>query len=414
MKIVFAPDSFKNTLSAAEVAEILKKKAAEIFPGCEMQAIPLADGDKGTIDTLTSLLGGSRHLTRARDYLGREIPVSYGVIYGNAMVIEATELLWARESMESSIQQKILFSSSRGVGELMLQGLDMGFRRFFIGAGASVVNDGGMGCAQALGVRFYNERGQLLEASGINLQEVVSIDDSGLDERLLESEVIVMCSVNNALTGYKGTTYVYSAQNGAGPDELLCLERGMRNYAGLLEKKKKISICHEAGTGACGGLPASLRAFCQARLTSGISTVLDLIRFEELVGDASLVVVGEGIMDQTTIYGKAITGIGMLCKAKGIPVVALAGGIGRGADQIYHYGVNSMMSMVDMVMEEEYAVENAEELLGQAAERMFRFLVSGMQMQVKENCLSRSRTHLYSGEEREHRLHWAVDPDLEG
>ena len=129
MKIVFAPDSFKNTLSAAEVAEILKKKAAEIFPGCEMQAIPLADGDKGTIDTLTSLLGGSRHLTRARDYLGREIPVSYGVIYGNAMVIEATELLWARESMESSIQQKILFSSSRGVGELMLQGLDMGDRK---------------------------------------------------------------------------------------------------------------------------------------------------------------------------------------------------------------------------------------------------------------------------------------------
>lgn len=414
MKIVFAPDSFKNALSAAEVAEILRKKAEEIFPGCEMQVIPLADGDRGTIATLVSLLGGSSHRMKAKDYLGREISVSYGVIHEDAMVMEATELLWDREGMGDSIQQKILFSSSYGVGEMIVQGLDMGYRRFYIGAGASMANDGGMGCAQALGVRFYNERGQLLDASGINLQEVASIDDSGLDKRLLESEIIVMCSVNNALTGYKGATYVYSALNGAGPDELLCLERGMRNYARLLEEKKKIPICDEAGTGACGGLPAALRAFCQARLTSGISTVLKLIRFEELVGDASLVVVGEGIMDQTTIYGKAITGIGMLCKAKGIPVVALAGGIGKGAEQIYHYGVNSMMSTVDMVMEEEYAIENAEQLLERAAERMFRFLVSGMQMQAKENCLARARTHLYSGEEGQHHLHWAVDPDLEG
>lgn len=412
MKIVFAPDSFKNSLSAVEVADILRRKAEEFFPGCEMQEIPLANGDRGTIDTLISVLGGSCHLTVARDYTGKQVDVSYGVITGDTMVIETTELLQDRENMEGSIREKIMLSSSYGVGELIRYGLDLGYRRFYIGAGASVVNDGGMGCVQALGVRFYNERNQELEAAGINLEAIAYIDDGELDPRIREAEITVMCSVNNELTGYKGATYVYSAMNGAGPDELLCLERGMRNYGKLLEEKRGIPICDVAGAGACGGLPASLRAFCQARLTSGISTILQLLHFEKLVEDASLVVVGEGLMDQTTIYGKAIAGIGMMCKAKGIPVAALVGGMGKGAEQIYHYGVISMMSTVNTVMEQEYAMENAAELLEQAAERTFRFLVCGMQMQEKEDCLSRSRIHLYGKEDIQKKLHWAVDPDL--
>lgn len=413
MKIVFAPDSFKNSLSAPRVADILKEKAEEIFPDCEMQSIPLADGDRGTVNTLLSVLGGTCHRITARNYMGEMTEVAYGVIHGDTMIIETSDLLQEQGESRGSIGHKVLFSSSYGVGEVILQGLDRGFRRFYIGAGASMANDGGMGCVQALGVRFYDERGQQLEAAGINLQEVARVDDSRLDSRIREAEFTVMCSVNNELTGDRGATYVYGAQNGAGPDELLCLEKGMRNYARHLEKKRGLPLCNVAGAGACGGLPASLRAFCSARLTSGISTVLKLIRFEELIEDASLVVVGEGMIDQTTIYGKAIAGIGMLCKAKGIPVAAVVGGMGKGAEQMYHYGVTSMIAAVNRTMEEDYAIENAEELLAQAAERLYRLLVGGMQMQAKEDCLCKAKVNLNHGEEEQNRIHWAVDPNKE-
>lgn len=394
MKIVFAPDSFKNSLSAPKVAEILRRKAEEIFPDCELRSIPLADGDQGTVNTLLSVLGGTRHCMEARNYMGEMTQVTYGVIHQDTMLIETADLLRDRGNIREPMERRVLFSSSYGVGEVILHGLDQGFRRFYIGAGASVANDGGMGCAQALGVRFFDESERQLEAAGINLQEVAGVDDSGLDPRIQKSEFIVMCSVNNELTGERGATYVYGAQNGAGPDELLCLEKGMRNYAWQVEKKRGMSLSNVAGAGACGGLPASLRAFCNARLTSGISTVLKLIHFEELIEEASLVVVGEGMVDQTTVYGKAIAGIGMLCKAKGIPVVAVVGGMGKGAEQLYQYGVTSMIAAVNRTMEEDYAIENAEELLGQAAESLYRLLVGGMQMQAREDCLIKAKTNL--------------------
>lgn len=413
MKIIFAPDSFKKSLSAVEVAEILKKKAVEFFPDCEIQMIPLTDGGDGLVDILISLLKGERGETMARDCLGEAVSVQYGVIYGDTMVIEASKLLSDKEESSQLARQKIMFSSSYGVGEMIQHGLDKGYRKFYIGAGESVVNDGGMGCAQALGVCFYDKDDQELDASGINLQSIVEIDDSGLDSRIWESEITIMCSVNNTLTGYKGVTYVYGAQNGATPEELICLERGMRNYAEIIEYRKGISICDVTGTGACGGLPAALYAFCGAKLTSGISTALKLLRFEELVESASLVIVGEAMIDQTTVYGKAITGIGMLCKAKGIPVIAITESMGRGAEQLYHYGVDSIMTSVNACMDEDYVIENAEELLMRAAERMFRLLVSGMQMQDKENCLAKSRGYVFKKEKEEYHTHWAVDSDFE-
>ncbi len=328
MKIVLAPDSFKSSLTAAEVSAILKEKALKVFPDCHILEIPLADGDKGTIDTLVSVLNGQYINVEANNYLGIPTSVKCGIIHEDTFVIEATELLLDKGDSDATLQSKLMLSSSYGVGQLILSGLDKGFRKFYIGAGASMANDGGMGCAQALGVKFYNEIGKEIDGAGISLQCISRIDDSSIDPRIQNSEITVMCSVNNVLTGDEGTTFVYGAQNGGGPDELLALEKGMRNYARLLEVMKGLTICDVVYTGACGGLPAALMAFCNAKLTSGISTILRLIHLEELLEGASFVVVGEGKLDSTTIYGKAIMGIGTLCKAKGIPVVAIVGTIG--------------------------------------------------------------------------------------
>lgn len=413
MKIVFALDSFKDSLSAARVSEIIRKKAEKIFTRCEMVEIPLADGDKGTIDTLLSVLGGRRETISVKNYMGADMEVDYGVLDSGTVVIEAGQLLRDDGSTEHSVRQKMLFSSSAGVGQLIMKLLDQGYRKIYVGAGAGIVNDGGMGCAEAMGVRFYNSKGEFLKPSGINLRDVAEIDISGLDPRIEETEITVLCAVNNQLVGELGATYVYGAINGGGPDELIRLERGMRSYAEAVESATGVCVKNCVGAGAAGGLPAALKAFCGARLCSGISTVLQMIGFETLVNDASLVVVGEGVLDRTSIYGKAISGIGMLCKARGIPVVALVGRMGQDAKELYHYGVSSVISSVNTFMEEDDMIENAEELVASAAERMFRFLAVGMKMQSREAFIPDAGVELWQRMEKRGDINWAVDPDWE-
>ena len=196
-----------------------------------------------------------------------------------------------------------------------------------------------------------------------------------------------MCAVNNMLLGVDGATYVYGAQNGGDPNELLRLEHGMRKYADCLEATTGISIRNAIGGGAAGGLPVSLMAFLGAKLQSGVSTVLQLMDFEKIIEDASMVVVGEGMFDKTSIYGKALTGIGMLCKSRGVPVVALVGRVGYDAKILYEFGISSVISSVEAIMDEGEAIEDAEKYLAYAAEKMFRLLAVGIQIQAKENVL---------------------------
>lgn len=411
MKIIFAPDSFKDSLPASRISAIMKNKAKEIFTRCELEEIPLADGDKGTIDALLSVLGGRYESMNVRDYMGEETEVIYGVLDSGEVIIETGALLRDDGRTDRSVRQKLLFSSSAGVGEMLIKLLDLGYRRIYVGAGACITNDGGMGCAEALGVKFLSRKGETLQPAGVSLSEVAMIDVSNLDPRLKETEIIVMCAVNNLLVGEQGATYVYGAYNGGGPDELIRLERGMRSYARLVEQTTGICVTDCSGAGASGGLPAALKAFAGARLRSGISTVLHLIRFEEQLDQASLVVVGEGVLDSTSIYGKAVSGIGMMCKAKGIPVVALVGRMGRGADKLYHYGISSVITAVNSIMEEDEMVENAEQLLESAAERMFRMLAVGIQMQSRENFIPDAGIEMNRHISQKGEIHWAVDPD---
>ena len=411
MKLLFAPDAFKDSVSARTVSGIVRRKAEEIFTHCEMEEIPLADGDKGTVEVLTAALNGKIEQTTVRNYEGAPIQVTYGILDDNTAVLEAGQVLQDGGSLESSMRHKLLFSSSAGVGELIRHVLESGYRRIIIGAGTGVVNDGGMGCAHALGVAFYNQKGERLHPSGIALKDIDRIDVSGLDERLREAEVTVLCPVRNELFGDEGATYVYGAMNGGGPEELILLEKGMRHYAHKLTQATGVQVGGLAGAGAGGGLPAALKAFCNAELKNGISTVLKMICFEQRVERANLVVVGEGVLDGTSVYGKAISGIGMMCKAKQIPVVALVGRLDKDANRLYHYGISAVMSSVGSIMTQEEATQNAEALIEEAAERMFRLLAVGMQMQHGEPFIPEAGIDLRYKREKKGQIKWAVSPD---
>ncbi len=233
---------------------------------------------------------------------------------------------------------------------------------------------------RALGIRFLDAEGKELEGRGSDLAKVVDIDSTNLHSAVAEAEFTVMCDVNNPLTGPKGATYTFGKQKGGTPEILDELEMGMKNYAMVIQKKFGINVDSIAGAGAAGGLGVALCVFLNAEMKSGIETVLDLIDFDGLLEETDLVVTGEGQIDWQSAFGKVPSGIGQRCQAKGIPAVAVVGGMGSGAEKIYEFGVESIIPTINGAMEMEEALERAEELYRGATERMFRMIRVGMKI----------------------------------
>ena len=252
--------------------------------------------------------------------------------------------------------------------------LDKGFRDLSIAIGGSATNDGGIGCMRALGVRFLDEDGNELSGCGGDLIKIRSIDRSGMDPRLRDTHITVMCDVTNPLCGENGATRTFGKQKGGTPEILDELEAGMENYRELLRREFGIDMDEEPGAGAAGGLGAALLSFLRAELRSGIETVLDLIEFDKKLEGVSLVVTGEGRADWQSAFGKVMQGVGRRCLRQGVPAVAIVGSMGDGAEQIFDYGIESMITTVNGVMPLEEALERAEELYLGAARRLFRML----------------------------------------
>ena len=273
-----------------------------------------------------------------------------------------------------------LYTSSYGTGELIRDALDRGFRDITIAIGGSATNDGGMGCMRALGIRFLDREGRELMGNGSDLEHLAEIDDSGLDSRLADTRFTVMCDVTNPLCGEQGATYTFGPQKGGTPEVLERLERGMENYRDILIRTYGINPDTIPGSGAAGGLGAALLVFLRAELRSGIETVLDLIGFDSRLEGVSLVVTGEGCTDWQSCYGKVVQGVGDRCLRRRVPAVALAGGMGEGAEQIYQHGILSILTTVNGFMSAEDAFANAETLYYQAALRLFRLLKAGQKI----------------------------------
>ncbi len=379
MKILLAPDSFKGTMSSLKVIDLIEVVAKRHFSPLEVIKLPIADGGEGTVDAFILSKGGFYKEVEVSGPLpGQRIAAKYGSIDTNTAVIEMAEA--SGLTLVPVDQRNPLITTTYGTGELIKAALDNGTRTFIIGIGGSATNDGGIGVAQALGIQFLDANGQDVSRGGQALEKIERIVLDGLDPRIKESTFTVICDVSNPLTGPKGATAIFGPQKGVTEENFEILESGMIKYEALLNKTTGMDMKLIPGTGAAGGLGAAMIAFLQGVLKPGIDTILDFVDFDTLLEGVDLVITGEGRMDGQSVFGKVPVGIAKRCKLQNIPVAAIVGGMGIDAHKVYEYGIDSIMPTVNSAMPLEEAMARSNELLMDAADRLFRFIKAGMRM----------------------------------
>ncbi len=378
MKLIFASDSFKGTLSSEKTVELLTEAAHEVFGPCSTCGVPVADGGEGTTDAVVLARGGNKVYTTVHGPLMEEVQAYYGMLGGSEAVLEMAQA--SGLPMVPEEKRNPLNTTTYGTGELVLAAINAGCTDISIAIGGSATNDGGMGFASALGVRFLDSEGNVLCGKGSELEKVAHIDVSGIPANVRNAHFTVMCDVTNPLCGKDGATYTFGKQKGGTPEILERLEKGMCAYRDVIIREFGTDPDTVPGTGAAGGLGAALKIFFHAEMKSGIETVLDMIGFDELLSGADLIVTGEGRTDWQSCFGKVMQGVGDRAKKHAVPAVALCGGLGKGYEGIYEHGIDSIMTTVDTPMPLAEALERAEELYYKGAVRLFRMVRAGMRM----------------------------------
>lgn len=378
MKLLFASDSFKGSLTSEKTNVLLTKAAKEVFGECECVGLPVADGGEGTVDAVIAAENGKKIFVKTHGPMMDEIEAYYGVFGKDKAIIEmasASGLTLVDES-----RRDVRNATTFGTGEMILDAIEKGYRDISIAIGGSATNEAGMGCARALGVRFLDKCGNELSGVGSDLAKVDHIDMSAVDERVKKAKITVMCDVTNPLCGENGATRTYAKQKGASIEVEDELEKGMLNFKDVIEREFGIDCNSFAGAGAAGGLGAALKVFFNGEIKSGIETVLELIHFDERLSGVNLVVTGEGRTDHQSCFGKVMRGVGMHAKSAGIPAVGLSGSLGDGASSIFDYGIESLITSVSSPMTLEEAIDKSEQLYYDAALRMFRLIKVGMKI----------------------------------
>ena len=377
MKIVIAPDSFKGSLTALQAAEAIEKGLRDIFPAAEIKKMPMADGGEGTVQSLVDATGGRRLVERVVNPLGNEIEAEYGILGDRtSAVIEMAAA--SGLTLVPSDRRNPLESTTYGTGQLIKAALDRGCRKLIIGIGGSATNDGGAGMAEALGAKLLTSGGQPISPGGGGLGALDTINVSDLDSRIAATATVVACDVDNPLTGKNGAAYVYGPQKGATLEMIENLDANLAHFASIVQRDMGKVVGEIPGAGAAGGLGAGLIAFLDAELKSGVDIVIDAVQLEKQLEGASLVVTGEGEINFQTVFGKTPVGVAKLAKAHGIPVIAIAGSISNGAEDVHKSGIDAIIDIVPAPMPLESAVENAFDLTVKAAERAARFISIGM------------------------------------
>lgn len=374
MKLVFAPDSFKGSLSALEASRLLDRAARECFgEEIETVSIPMADGGEGTAEALCLAMNGEMRTARVTGPLGEAVEAQYALLPDGTAVVEMAQA--AGLPLVPREQRNPLYTTSRGVGELMLRALDEGAKALLIGLGGSATNDGGCGMLRALGARLTDEAGEDIPEGGIGLERLAKIDLRGVDEGLAGVQVTVMCDVTNPLLGSEGATYVYGPQKGADEATLARLEKGMARYAQAARECLGREIADFPGAGAAGGLGAALQGLLGARLVRGVDAVLSATGLNQRLQGASLCVTGEGSFDgQSMAFGKAVSGVAKACRAQGVPLLVLAGSV-QGEEALYALCPDSaVLSIVPGVVTLKQAMDSAQEYFCRAAAAAFRLV----------------------------------------
>lgn len=373
MKILCAPDSYKDCLSASRVAAAMQVGIGRI-PATVASCCPIADGGEGTAEVLAGATSALPQSVSVTGPLGDRVDACFFLLAEQSLALMDMASA-AGLSLVDSAQRDVMRSTTYGVGEMLLAACESGARQIIIGVGGSASNDGGCGMAQAIGVRFMDATGAIIPApmGGIDLLAVSSIDMRGINPAVSDVDIVVACDVDNPLTGSRGSARTYAAQKGASAAEIELLDRGLANLAAAVRRNLGIDV-EVSRAGAAGGLAAGLLAFSGASLHSGIDIVLDAVRFDERVSDFDLCLTGEGRLDGQTLSGKACLGVARHAAQAGVPTIALVGSVGAGADEALRAGLSGY-ELIAAGLPATDSMRRAEELIANAAERaVLRYL----------------------------------------
>ena len=366
MKIVIAPDSFKESLSAVEVAQAIARGAMQAVPKLECILRPMADGGEGTVDALlASSPGGQRRCGTVRGAYGEDQDACWGWLGDGRAVVEVAAAAGLAHTPPA--HRNPLVATTFGVGEQILAAMDAGARHLILGLGGSATNDAGAGMLQALGARLLDDKGQELPGGGAALARLHTLDLSCLDPRLADTAFTVACDVDNVLCGPQGASAVFSPQKGATPDDVSLLDAALSHFADVCRQTLGRDARYLPGAGAAGGMGFAALAFLDAVFRPGVELVATSSGLREAIQGADLVITGEGRLDAQTLHGKTPAGVARLAKTLGVPVVVLAGSLGPDYQALYAQGVSAAFSLAPGPIELAHAKQHAAELLAERA-----------------------------------------------
>ncbi|GMQ57613.1 glycerate kinase [Vallitalea sediminicola] len=370
-KIVIASDSFKGTMDSINVCNIVEEGIKNIRPEINTVTIPIADGGEGTVDAFLNAIGGKKVTKTVTGPLFDKIEANYGILDDGSAVIEMAQAsgLPLVEGRENPLK-----TTTYGTGELIRDALEKGCKKIIIGIGGSATNDGGVGMASALGVKFLQEDNTEIDLTGEGLGSLATIDTSNLNAKISDCQFIVACDVDNPLYGENGASYIFAPQKGADKEMVKLLDENLKHYAGIVNRDLEINLQKYKGSGAAGGLGAGLVAFVNAELKSGINILLDAVDFDNIIVDADLIITGEGKIDGQSLRGKVPVGIADRAIKYHKPVIAIVGAIGDETDALYERGISSIFSINQRPEAFEIAKNYSEENLLKTTESIIRLV----------------------------------------
>ncbi|MGB4610191.1 MAG: glycerate kinase [Saccharofermentanales bacterium] len=339
-RIILIPDSFKGTISATEVCEIMANSVRKFLPNVEITAIPVADGGEGTVEALQLAIGGEMVNIDVKGPLMQDMESFYGVLPNGSAVIEVAAVVGLPQMEKLAVMD----ATTYGVGQLISDALAKGHTEIIIGLGGSATNDGGAGACAALGIKFFDKDNNEFVPVGKTLIDIARIDVSGRNPDLDNATIKLMSDINNPLCGKRGAAAVFGPQKGATESDVVALDAGLRNFAEIVKRDVGVDIIDIPGAGAAGGIGGGFYGLLNGKLEMGIDVILDIVKFDELLADTSIVFTGEGKIDSQSLGGKVVIGIAKRAKKQNVPLIAVVGDIGDNMDGAYDYGVTAIMS----------------------------------------------------------------------
>lgn len=371
-KAVIIPDSFKGTISSQRICELMSQIVERVFPGCELLAIPVADGGEGSVDAFLASVGGERVEAEITGPWFERRTAQYGLLNGGKTAV--LEMAAAAGLPLVGDRRDPSRTTTYGLGELLIHAADRGAGRLILGLGGSATNDGGCGAAAAAGVRFYDRSGKSFIPTGCTLKDISHIDVSGLHPALREAEMTAMCDIDNPMYGKNGAAYVFGPQKGADAAMVSELDDGLRHLAGVILRDTGADVARLPGAGAAGAMGAGMAAFFGARLSPGIDIVLDTVGFDEAIANADVIFTGEGRLDSQSLRGKVVIGVARRASKQGKPVIAVVGGADYGAEASWDAGVTAVFPTSRLPQDFSVLKEHSEENLVFTFENILRML----------------------------------------